>query len=414
MNAKKKKIFCVVGTRPEFIKMFPVYKALKEKPELDVKFVLSSQHKELIESLGSFFNIKVDFTLDIKFKVSEKEVIASSESAKDALYLSQLSSEILLKSSELFANENPDLVLVQGDTITVQQVALAAFYHKIPLGHVEAGLRTNDIYSPFPEEMSRRLVSQIATLHFAPTEIAAERLRAETKNKNVYVVGNTVVDALKYTEALLEKDSFDLAELKFAKDTSGEDLDLEKYLDDIKSKKLILLTAHRRENFDGFHFELVKAIETLLKQDNNLSFVVSLHRNPKAREVFSPLIKASKNDFASKIKILEACNYPLFVKLMKSSDLLLTDSGGIQEEGPYLQKPVLIFRKETERPEGLKAGVTKLLEKKAEKISEEIVLRINDAKSREAMIKPDFNLYGDGRAALKIADLCEDFLFAEL
>lgn len=422
-STKAFKIFCIAGTRPEFIKMAPVYHALKAKAGegVVVKWVSSSQHFELVKGLLDFFAIEPDLSLDLEDIAS---AVSSSKDqgslSNDGDRLSVLATKLLAKASNLFAQERPDLVLVQGDTLTTKQVAEAAFYHKIALGHVEAGLRTSDINSPFPEEASRRMVSQIASLHFAPTLQAYKRLLREkdlsekqAADNNIYMLGNTVVDSLLDTAKKVNA-NYDWGDRSFATAIDGTRLDIVDLLNKAKakSKKIILVTAHRRENFASIHAELIKALEKLLDSPiaDELELVVSLHRNPEARRVFEPLINKVQAEDKGNVHFMEAFNYPLFVKLMSDSHLILSDSGGIQEEAPYLQKPVLIIRKETERPEAVDHGVNKLAGTSAAEIYANLCELISDSEAYQSMIDPNFAAYGDGKAAEKIADEALAFL----
>lgn len=373
----KPKIFCVVGTRPEFIKMFPVYQELKKRSEsIDLSWVESGQHKELTQDLYKIYELKPDYSFDLKLK----------ENISDAEHLVDLASQVLESASKLFAKKKPDLVLVQGDTMTVQQVALAAFYHKIQVAHVEAGLRTSDISSPFPEELSRRIVDQISTLHFAPTQNALENLHKENLN-HASVTGNTGIDMLQNTLA--------------------NDLNLEGEVNDLllslQNKKLILLTIHRRENLDYIE-SFLQSISEFANARKDIAFVVSLHKNPHFESKFKETSTQSES-----INLIEAPSYPSFVKLMQASHLIITDSGGIQEEAPYLAKPVLVFRKETERQEGIDQGCAKYINE--ESVQEALSELIDNEEAYQAMASGSAaKLYGDGSAAAKIADSCIEFL----
>lgn len=394
--AKAQKIFCIIGTRPEFIKMAPVYKALKEKAkheDLEVKWILSSQHKDLLHDLTNFFEIEADHELQLctgnTFELDSKEK-----------KLCGLSAQILSEASKLFAQERPDLVIVQGDTMTVQQVALAAFYHKIQIAHIEAGIRTNDLYAPFPEELARRIVSQVANLNFAPTPKAFELLENEKvlfnkKHAQNFLVGNTVIDSLLDTVIKTEAPDFDWANygdlVNFIKNTKSQ------------NKKIILVTAHRRENISA-HPELVQAIYKIAQEKGSeVEILISLHKNPDARKAFVDLEQQAK---LPNIHLLEAISYPLFVKLMKESFLILTDSGGIQEEAPYLQTPVLVFRNETERMESIEAGAAKLIGTKSKDIYQETMMLLNNPNAHQSMIidAKSQTLYGSGDASEKIKE----------
>lgn len=376
--------------------MAPVYKALKEKAkheDLEVKWILSSQHKDLLHDLTNFFEIEADHELQLctgnTFELDSKEK-----------KLCGLSAQILSEASKLFAQERPDLVIVQGDTMTVQQVALAAFYHKIQIAHIEAGIRTNDLYAPFPEELARRIVSQVANLNFAPTPKAFELLENEKvlfnkKHAQNFLVGNTVIDSLLDTVIKTEAPDFDWANygdlVNFIKNTKSQ------------NKKIILVTAHRRENISA-HPELVQAIYKIAQEKGSeVEILISLHKNPDARKAFVDLEQQAK---LPNIHLLEAISYPLFVKLMKESFLILTDSGGIQEEAPYLQTPVLVFRNETERMESIEAGAAKLIGTKSKDIYQETMMLLNNPNAHQSMIidAKSQTLYGSGDASEKIKE----------
>lgn len=410
--AKKFKIFCMVGTRPEFIKMYPVYRQFWQKSEenrsgkkIEVSWVLSSQHTDMLTDLEKFFKLKPDFSFDLG---------ACSANPLDPDYLAKRAALIMEKASDLFAREQPDLVVIQGDTLTAQQCAMAAFYQKIPIAHVEAGIRTNDISSPFPEELARRIISQVSDLNFAPGSRALNTLEAEKilykkKSYNFYT-GNTVVDALDYVVNRISGERFDWEGLNIATESfSNEEVDLVKYLDDNLQRKIVLITAHRRESFGEAHSNLASALLRLaqrFKDDENVQFLVSLHKNEEARKPFENLYQSVVDEGLTNVGFLDAVNYPLFVKLMQSSYFIVTDSGGIQEEAPYLSKPVLVFRNETERTEGIDQGLARLVGTDEHLVHGAILELLTDDKSYQSMVKYGLQPYGDGLAAQRIADVC--------
>lgn len=403
------KIFIIVGTRPEFIKLFPVYKALKElclnkfsDLDIEVEWILSLQHKEMIEDLEKFFLIKTDKTLEIE---------------ETNLDLNSLAAAILNASSKLFKIEKPDLVIVQGDTITAQQSALAAFYLKIPIAYVEAGIRTNDIQNPFPEELSRRILSQISTLNFCPTKKAHRTMEAEKiifkKDSFNFYTGNTIVDSLQYAFKRFESEEVDWDIFRTAlllKNTKHEEVDLSTYIQNcmITQKRIILVTAHRRENHGRALENLADCILKISGEEigSSVEFVIVMHKNPSARSAFIDLENRAKELGRENIKCLEPVNYPLFLKLMDFSHLIVTDSGGIQEEAPYLGKPVLVFRKETERVESIDSGLSKLVGTGTVDLYFWIHKLLSDKELYESMIKLDASLYGDGQAAMRISEIC--------
>lgn len=409
---KRLKIFVVAGTRPELIKVYPAYKAFQErsqtsmspgtdiKHQLEVKWVSTGQHPDLLQDLYHFFDIQPDH----EFTISKTE--------DPQLQLASLSSQIMTQASELFLREKPDLVIVQGDTLSAQQVGLAAFYQKIKVAHIEAGIRTNNIASPFPEELARRILSQISELNFAPSQTALINLEAEKvmhkKSSFNFYTGNTVVDALEYGKARITDGDFDWSEYKFARLAFYPDLeyDLIKILEKFKGKKIVLVTAHRRENIGKAHKNLAKAIHRLATESSQeLEFIISVHKNPQAREAFEELQETVTKEGISNVRILDAINYPLFLRLMMASYCIVTDSGGIQEEAPYLGKPVLVFRNETERVEGIEAGLASLIGTEEHVVHGAILELVNDPAVYNSMIKEGLQPYGDGLAGARIADV---------
>jgi UDP-N-acetylglucosamine 2-epimerase (non-hydrolysing) len=412
---KKFKVFCVVGTRPEFIKMYPVYKKFWQKSEenrsgkkIEVSWVLSSQHTDMLVDLEKFFKLKADFS----FGIDDQHLDSLSGD-----YLAQKAASILQKAAILFSSEKPDLLIIQGDTLTAQQCALAGFYQGIPIAHVEAGIRTNEIKSPFPEELSRRIISQIADLNFAPGARALNTLEAEKilfkKKSYNFLTGNTVVDTLDYVVNRISEQDFTWDGLEMAYQSfKKREINLIDWLEQHNNKQIVLITAHRRESFGEGHLNLANALLRLSEKfrDTNIEFVVSLHKNQQAREPFEILHKKSQEQNLNNIHFFEAINYPLFVRLMQASSFIVTDSGGIQEEAPYLSKPVLIFRNETERTEGIDYGMARLVGTEEHLIHGAILELLTDEKSYYSMIKTGLQPYGDGLAAERIAEICLLFL----
>lgn len=365
-----KKILIVAGTRPEAIKMAPIYLALSKNKKFVTKFCVTAQHREMLDQALEVFSIKPDYDLDIMTKNQSLE---------------SLTANVIKKMSEVFNDFSADLVLVHGDTTTTFSTALAAYYKKIDVGHIEAGLRTNNIYSPWPEEVNRQLVSKIAKFNFAPTKIAQNNLLKEGISKEkICVTGNTVIDALIYSDLLIEKNLNikESLEKKFS------------FLD--KEKKLILVTAHRRENFGNGISYICRALEKIALENNNIEIVYPVHHNPN---IFKPVYDILGNNH--KIHLIEPQDYLNFIYLLKRSKVILTDSGGIQEEAPSFGKPVLVMRDTSERPEAIDHGTAKLVGNSIEKIYEEVMLLIQDEKYYKSISKKE-NPYGDGKAAEKV------------
>lgn len=368
------KILVVFGTRPEAIKMSPVIHALRKK--CDVKVCVTGQHRQMLDQVLTLFEITPDHDLDIM---------------KPGQDLFSVTSKVLLGIKKILNLVNPDIVLVHGDTTTSMVVAMAAFYLKIPLGHVEAGLRTHDIDAPFPEEFNRQLTSKIATLHFAPTITARQNLLNErVPDSQIFVTGNTVIDALltivekarasNFTENILSKVPF----LKMKK----RDI-----------PKILLVTGHRRENFGKGFEEICNALHQIAVKNPDIQIIYPVHLNPNVQEPVNRILSNIKN-----IYLLEPMEYLTFVKLMDLSYLILTDSGGIQEEAPSLGKPVLVMRESTERPEAIKAGTVKLIGTN----QSEIVKMVNQLLENKELYKKmskAHNPYGDGLASRIISDI---------
>ena len=361
-----KKIAIIVGTRPEVIKLAPLYLELKKSKRFKPVLINTGQHKEMTKQMLDLFSIKEDFNLRLMEKNQN---------------LQSLTSRVIEASYKLFKKLKPHLVVVEGDTITVMAASIASFYLRIPVAHVEAGLRTNDIYNPYPEEMARRLVSHIACLHFAPTEMAVRNLKKENISNNVFLTGNTVIDALSYTKKRISKEKNTFKNIDF------------------KNKKVILVTLHRRENFGRVHKEIAKTLVKISQTFDDSLILLPLHKNPNVRKVLLPVLKNKKRIF-----IPESLDYASFMYAMKNSYLILTDSGGIQEEAPSLGKPVLVLRTKTERPEGIKAGCSKLVGTKPKQIFKWTSRFLTDKKLYKKMSKVK-NPYGDGKASKRIVKI---------
>lgn len=378
----RKKIMLVFGTRPEAIKMAPLVKEFKKFPfEYQVIVCVTGQHREMLDQVLHIFEIIPDYDLNIM---------------KQGQDLYDVTSRVLLGMREVLKKEQPEVVLVHGDTTTSMATALAAFYQQIPVGHVEAGLRTHNLYSPWPEEMNRQITGRIATYHFAPTSLSRQNLEAEgVMNTSIIVTGNTVIDALHMVVDKIEKDNLLKKNLDFALYNAGYDI---KRLN--SEKRLILITGHRRENFgDGFIF-MCRAIKTLTEKYPDVDFVYPMHLNPNVREPIHKIFGEDLSDL-NNLFFIEPLEYLSFVHLMKRSFIVLTDSGGIQEEAPGLGKPVLVMRDTTERPEALEAGTVKLVGTDYDKIVEEVSVLLDDNFAYEQMSKA-VNPYGDGNACSRI------------
>lgn len=360
----------IFGTRPEAIKMAPVIKALRQETSLDVKTCVTGQHREMLDQVLRLFEIKPDFDLAIM------------KSGQD---LTDITSRILLQLRDVLAQTKPGIVLVHGDTSTTFAASLAAYYARIPVAHVEAGLRTHNKYSPFPEEINRKLTTSLADLHFAPTETAKINLKLEgVSSSSIYVTGNTVIDSLMDTVERIKKSSplnFELdAKLSFL--TPG--------------KKIILVTGHRRENFGAGIANICNALLKLSTRPD-VDIVYPVHPNPNIQKPVSDLLGKAKN-----IHLIPPCDYLPFIHLLKRSYLVLTDSGGIQEEAPSLGKPVLVMRDTTERPEAVEAGTVKIVGTSPDEILNQATQLIENSALYESFSKK-INPYGDGLASKRIA-----------
>lgn len=374
-----KKIMIIFGTRPEAIKMASLVQAFQNRENVELKLCVTGQHREMLDQVLSLFELTPDFDLNIM---------------KAGQNLTDVTIRILDSLKDLFANYRPDVILVHGDTATTFAASLSAYYHQIKVGHVEAGLRTGDIYSPWPEEANRKLTGAITNFHFAPTETAKNNLLKENVSaSNVIVTGNTVIDAL---HVVLDKIKQD--------EVLGADFSREfAYLDSYD--KLLLVTGHRRENFGGGFENICQALANLAKKYPNIAIVYPMHLNPNVREPVQRLVNGIDNVF-----LIEPLDYMPFVYLMNRSDIILTDSGGIQEEAPSLGKPVLVMRDTTERPEALTAGTVKLVGTDTQKIIDE-VSELFDSQSAYDEMSFAHNPYGDGKASQYIVDF---FIKAEI
>lgn len=381
----KKRVMLVFGTRPEAIKMAPLVLELKRSPEVFETIVcVTGQHREMLQQVLEIFRIEPDYDLAIM------------QQGQD---LYDVTSRVLLGMRGVLREARPDVVLVHGDTTTSTAAALAAFYEQIPVGHVEAGLRTHNIYSPWPEEMNRQLTGRIASLHFAPTTQSRLNLLAEgIADESIAVTGNTVIDALHWVTSYIDQEEAVQSELKAHLRILGYDVDrLEQ-----EKRRLVLITGHRRENFgDGF-VHICQAIKTLKTRFPLVDFVYPMHLNPNVRrpihEVFGEDLSSLGNMF-----FLEPLEYMSFVYLMGKSSIVLTDSGGIQEEAPGLGKPVLVMRDTTERPEAVEAGTVKLVGTDYDRIVAECSRLLEDVAYYEGMSRAT-NPYGDGLACGRILE----------
>ena len=357
MNSKKIKIALVFGTRPEAIKMCPLVKKLKNNDKFEVLTIVTAQHRQMLDSVLELFEIKPDYDLNLM---------------RPNQNLWDLSSDILLKTKQVFEKENPDLVLVHGDTTTAGISALSAFYSRIKIGHVEAGLRTFDKDYPFPEEINRVIVDSVSDLMFCPTDKACENIKKSGIQKGIYKTGNTVIDALLY---VIKNKKTDLNFINLNPDL-----------------KTILLTSHRRENFGKPLENICFAIKELIEKNKDIQIVYPLHLNPNVRNTVKPILENIE-----RVKLIEPLDYIPFCNLMKKSHIILTDSGGVQEEAPTLGVPVLVLRDETERPEAIEYGGVKLVGTNKEKIVSTVQNLLDNKNEYEKMSKA-INPYGDGFA----------------
>ncbi|KAB2880965.1 UDP-N-acetylglucosamine 2-epimerase (non-hydrolyzing) [bacterium] len=367
----KQKILFIFGTRPEAIKMAPLIKEFQKHPdELETKICVTAQHRQMLDQVLDVFDIKPDFDLDVM---------------QEGQSLLQLTSRVFSGLEKIFLETKPDWVLVQGDTSTVMAAGVAAFYAGIKVGHVEAGLRSHNRYTPFPEEINRRIASVVADVHFAPTEKARQALLAEgIADNSIHVTGNTVIDALMW---VLDK----------VKRTPPEIVNSLK--GKILNKKIVLVTGHRRESFGEGFDQICLALRDIAEQNKDVVVIYPVHFNPNVREPVNRILNGNEN-----ILLIEPLTYTDFVWLMDKSYLILTDSGGVQEEAPSLGKPILVMRDVTERMEGIEAGTAKLVGTNREKIASETLRLLTDKLGYERMSKA-INPYGDGKASEFITDI---------
>ncbi|MCT7557136.1 non-hydrolyzing UDP-N-acetylglucosamine 2-epimerase [Aliarcobacter butzleri] len=374
-----KKVLLVFGTRPEAIKMAPLVKAFQKEKTIETKVCVTAQHREMLDQVLDMFDIKPDFDLNIM------------KSGQD---LYDITSKVLLGLRDVFEEFKPDIVLVHGDTATCSSASLASYYSKIRVGHIEAGLRTHNIYSPFPEEGNRLLTGILANYHFAPTTTSRENLLKENKNSNdILVTGNTVIDALFLALDKIEQND----ELK------------SKIVNSINSqyklqnnKKIILVTGHRRENFGEGFINICEALKTIALSNPDIDIVYPVHLNPNVQKPVHEILSDTSN-----VYLINPLQYEEFIFLMNKSYFIITDSGGVQEEAPSLGKPVLVMRDTTERPEALEAGTVKLVGTSKETIIKEAQKLIDDENEYNTMSKAH-NPYGDGKACERIVNFIKE------
>jgi len=368
----KKKILCFFGTRPEAIKMAPVVKALQRQPRFKVIVAVSAQHRDMLDQVMELYQIKPHIDLNLM---------------QEGQSLSDITVRVLKGFDPVLKKIKPDMVLIHGDTTTTLGGSLSSFYHKIPVGHVEAGLRTRDMMRPYPEEMNRRVSDTLATLYFAPTQISKDNLSEEHhSSNNIFVTGNTVIDALH--GALKNLKTFKSPELR-------------KILEKVGMKKLVLMTAHRRENFGQPFKNVCLTVEKLSRQFPNMEWIYPVHPNPNVKGPAYRILKKCPN-----VHLIDPLDYGDLVLLMNKSFMIVTDSGGLQEEGPALGKPVLVLREVTERPEAVKAGTVKLVGTDPQKIMREFSGLVNNRRKYQSMARAT-NPYGDGKASIRIKEAIE-------
>lgn len=374
----KKKISIIFGTRPEAIKLCPVVLAMKADPAIDCRVCVTGQHREMLQQVLDVFGVVPDVDLSLMQKDQT---------------LADLTARALVALDRYLADEQPDAVVVQGDTTTVLCGALAAFYHHIPIAHVEAGLRTGNLYSPWPEEGNRVLTTRLTKWHFAPTESNRENLLKENiSSDTIHVVGNTVIDALMVAKARVENESVAIDGLP------------NNSLDFLGDSRMVLITGHRRENFgDGFE-NICTAIRNLAMRYPEIHFIYPVHLNPHVREPVNRILGAH---LAKNVHLIEPQPYLSFVALMNRAYLILTDSGGVQEEAPSLGKPVLVMRDTTERPEAVEAGTVRLVGADAESIEKNAIELLDDEAAYRAMATV-MNPYGDGHAVARIVSIMKE------
>ncbi|MCX7559712.1 UDP-N-acetylglucosamine 2-epimerase (non-hydrolyzing) [Sulfitobacter sp. F26204] len=370
-----KKVLLVFGTRPEAIKMAPVYEVLRATPGLDVRVAVTAQHREMLDQVLRLFGIEPDYDLNVM---------------KPGQGLTEITAAVLAGLKPVLEEFSPDLLLVHGDTTTTLSASLAAYYQQIPVGHVEAGLRTGNIYSPWPEEINRKITGTIARLHFAPTEKAASNLRCEgVEDEQISITGNTVIDALLEVVERLENDPQQSAAF-----------DAEFGID--PTKRLILVTGHRRESFGG-GFERICSALVAVAARTDVQIIYPVHLNPNVKGPVETSLGALE-----RVRLIAPQDYLPFVHLMRRADIILTDSGGVQEEAPSLGKPVLVMRDTTERPEAVGAGTVKLVGTDAELIVRETAILLENQAAYDTMSRAH-NPYGDGLATQRIRDAILEF-----
>jgi UDP-N-acetylglucosamine 2-epimerase (non-hydrolysing) len=367
------KVMVIFGTRPEAIKMAPVIKELQKVKEIETVVVVTAQHREMLDQVLHLFRIKPDYDLDL---MKEKQDLFS------------ITTGVLNGLQPILEKEQPQVVLVHGDTTTTFAASLAGFYQRIPVGHVEAGLRTRNKYSPFPEEINRTLTGKLADLHFAPTDTARENLLAEaTAPFKIWVTGNTVIDALLATV----KDDY-----QFGDEIKGVNL----------NKRILLVTTHRRENWGKQMENIYRALLDLVEEYKDIEVVFPVHKNPIVYDLAWRVL-----GHRERIHLIEPLDYEPFANLMNRSFLVLTDSGGLQEEAPSLGKPVLVLRNTTERPEAVQAGTVKLVGTNQQRIYKEACRLLHDKEEYDKMARA-INPYGDGKASRRIVKILLDFLYS--
>ena len=364
-------VMTVFGTRPEAIKMFPVVHALRDNSAINARVCVTAQHREMLDQVLEIARISPDIDLDVM----------QTNQTLDALL-----ARLVTGLGETFDLEKPDRILVHGDTLTTMAATLAAYFRKIPVGHVEAGLRSGNIYHPWPEEVNRKVTGAVADLHFAPTQTAANALLAENVPANrIHITGNTVIDALLATKTRIEEEP-SLA--------AGLDPLIERFA----GKRIVAVTSHRRENFGHGMNAIAEAISAIASRDD-VAIIFPVHPNPHVRSTMEPILGDLPN-----VALIDPLDYPHFVRLLATSELVLTDSGGVQEEAPSLGKPVLVMRETTERPEGIEAGTARLVGTDKTRIVSEIFKLLDDKDAYNAMARAH-NPFGDGTAANQIAEI---------
>ena len=376
---KLKKVLLVFGTRPEAIKMAPLVKAFQGDTNFETKVCVTAQHREMLDQVLEMFDIEPDYDLNLM---------------KPGQDLYDITSNVLLGMKDVLTDFTPDVVLVHGDTTTTSATSLAAFYQKIKVGHVEAGLRTHDIYSPWPEEANRQITGDLASYHFAPTSTSQDNLLRENKDaQNIIVTGNTVIDALFLA---LEK----IQTNEELKNSIIQSINTQYKLDE--SKKLILVTGHRRENFGQGFINICEALKTLALNNQDIDVVYPVHLNPNVQKPVKEILSDVNN-----VYLIKPLQYESFLYLMSKSHFIITDSGGVQEEAPSLGKPVLVMRDTTERPEALEAGTVKLVGTDPQKIIKEAQKLLDNKEEYEKMSQAH-NPYGDGKACQRIIQFLKE------